>query len=85
MEAGFPFLAFAKTELFHEFGGGVAEPDGDGFVHGLLGQVLSFKPGVGGGARFFGKTKRDYGMGEDEAGFWHANTFDCLETSGGKA
>lgn len=84
METSFPLLAFAKTEILHEFGGGVAEPSRNRFVHGFFSEVESGKPGVGGGTGFFRESEGDRGMGEDKAGFWHTDTFDSLKTSGGE-
>ena len=84
MKAGFPFLAFAKTEVFHEFSGGVAEPNRDRFVHSLIGEVESGIPSVGGGTRFFRKSEGGGGMGEHEARFGHADALDGLKTSGGE-
>ena len=84
VEAGFPFLAFAEAEVFHEFSGGVAEPNWDGLIWSFASEILSGIPSVGGGARFFGKTECDDGVGKNEARFWHADALDGLKTSGGK-
>ncbi len=53
MEAGFPFLAGAVTEIFHKFRGSVAEMDGHWFVAGLAGEVEGGIPSIGGGTRLF--------------------------------
>ena len=53
VKASFPFLAFTEAKVFHKFGRGIAKMDRDWFVHGSFGEVLSGKPSVGSGTRFF--------------------------------
>lgn len=84
MEAGFPFLAFAEAEVFHEFGWGVAEPDGDGLAHSLFGEVDGGVPSVGGGAGFFGEGESGGGVSKDESRLGHTNSLNGLGTSGGE-
>ena len=84
MKTRFPFLAFAETEVAHEFGGGVAEPDGHRFVWCFPCEVKGGIPGIGGGARFLGQAESDSSVGENEARFWHADAFDSLEAGSGK-
>ena len=62
METGFPFLAFAKAEIFHKFSRSIAEPDWYWFVWSFLGEVKGSVPGIGGGARFFRFSKSDCGV-----------------------
>ena len=84
VKAGFPFLAGAVTEIFHEFCGGVAKMNRDGFIASLTCEVESGVPGFGGGAGFFTESESDGSMGKHKAGLWHADTLDGLEAGGGE-
>ena len=83
MKTGFPFLTFAKTEVFHEFGWSVAKPDWDWLVWRFAGEIHRLIPSIGGVAILLGFTKGDASVGKNQTGFWHANAFDGLETGGG--
>ena len=84
MKAGFPFLTFAIAEVFHEFGRGIAEPDGYWLVWGFASEVEGSIPSIGGVAVFAGFGEGDAGVGENETRLGHTDALDGLEAGGGK-
>lgn len=77
-----PAVVFCVAEFFHEFGGGVAEVEGYGFVGKVEGIFAGTGVGVVGCAGFFGGGEVGCSVGEVDGTFGVADDFtgaeDCV-------
>ena len=78
------FVAFAVAELFHEFGGCVADVERDGEVAGLPDGLLGIGKRHVGAVALDRRGKVDGALGECDAAFGIADFGDCFEAGIGK-